>query len=88
MSTNKKIILNDTDWAKTLESAYEEYMWQCEASIDGEEDDDFETLSGELFCGCTTCYVREQLFFLIPQIIEAYEEKKIEVEVQETTNEE
>lgn len=67
-------------WAKELETAYEEYMWQCEASIDGEEDDDFETLSGEPFCGCITCYTREQLSFLVPRILDAYKNGDISID--------
>jgi hypothetical protein len=79
MPKKQTVVLNDSDWAKVLETAYEEYMWQCEASVDGEEDDNFSTLSGQPFCGCSTCYTREQLFFLIPQIIEGLKEKKIEM---------
>lgn len=67
----------DQEWAEVLEAQYEEYLWDCEASIDGEESEDFETLSGEAFDGCSTCYTREQLFFLIPRIIKAYKEGKI-----------
>jgi hypothetical protein len=37
----------------------------------------FETLSGQPFCGCDTCYTREQLYFLVPRIIKAYKEGKI-----------
>jgi hypothetical protein len=73
-----EFFLNDEGWAKILETEYEEYMWNCESMIDGEEPDEFtETLSGEPFCGCSTCYVREQLFFLTPKIIKAYLEGKI-----------
>lgn len=69
--------INDTDWAKDLETKFEDYMWNCESMIDGEEEDSFTTLSGEPFCGCSTCYTREQLFFLTPLIIRAYKEGKI-----------
>lgn len=65
------------DWAKDLQAKYEEYLWACESMIDGEEPDDFQTLSGEPFDGCGDCYTREQLFFLIPQIIKAYKDGTI-----------
>jgi hypothetical protein len=78
--SKREFVIEDSDWSQSLESAYEEYLWDCESSIDGEESDDFETLSGEPFCGCTTCYTREQLFFLVPRIIKAYNEGKITLE--------
>jgi hypothetical protein len=60
----------DTEWARQLDRDYQEYLFACEESIDEEEH--FATISGEYFCGCTTCYSREQLCFLTPKIIEAY----------------
>lgn len=75
---NPEFNIEDTDWARTLETQYEEYIWKCEETID--EETDFVTLSGEPFCGCTTCYSREQLFFLVPKIIKAYKEGKITLE--------
>jgi hypothetical protein len=78
--SKREFVIEDSGWSQALESAYEEYLWDCESSIDGEESDDFETLSGEPFCGCTTCYTREQLFFLVPRIIKAYNEGKITLE--------
>ena len=70
--SNPEFYIENTTWSKKLEDEYEEYMWSCESAIDGEEPDDFTTLSGEPFCGCNTCYTREQLFFLIPRVIMAY----------------
>jgi hypothetical protein len=70
-----EFFIEDTKWASTLESSYEEYIWKCEELIDN--DTDFVPLSGEPFCGCNTCYSREQLFFLVPKIIKAYKEGKI-----------
>ena len=85
MSNNEpEFYHNDEQWAKDLESKYEEYLWDCESSIDGEESENFTTLSGEPFCGCTTCYSREQLFFLVPKIIKAYKEGKIVLTEDET----
>ena len=77
MRNNPEFYLEDDAWAKNLETQYEEYMWNCESAVDGEEPDDFTTLSGEPFCGCGTCVIREQLFFLVPKIIKAYKEGKI-----------
>lgn len=71
--------LEDDQWSKALETEYEDYMWACESTIDGEEPDNFEPLSGEPFCGCSTCYTREQLFFLVPRIIKAYKNGKIKL---------
>jgi hypothetical protein len=75
--SSQEFYLTDDDWSKDLQTNYENYIWNCESAVDGEEPEDFETLSGEPFCGCGTCYVREQLFFLVPQIIKAYKEGKI-----------
>lgn len=75
--SNQEFYLTDDAWSTAIESEYEDYMWNCESSIDGEEVENFETLSGEPFCGCSTCYTREQLFFLVPKIIKAYKEGKI-----------
>lgn len=84
--SKSSFIIEDADWAQTLERDYEEYIAQCEEMLDYEPDDeryedpDTDTLSGEPFCGCQTCYTREQLFFLVPKIIEAYKSGKITVE--------
>ena len=83
---NPEFVVNDVAWAQNLEESLEEYIWQCEASVDGEEEDAFSTLSGEPFCGCTTCYTREQLFFLTPKIIQAYKDGKVALTADEETN--
>lgn len=82
--TPKEFYLTDSEWSDKLQGDYEDYMWNCESAVDGEEPDDFNTLSGELFCGCGTCYTREQLFFLVPKIIKAYKEGKIVLTEDET----
>jgi hypothetical protein len=74
---NQEFFIEDEEWSKDLEEKFEEYIWNCESLIDGEEPEEFTTLSGEPFDGCTTCYTREQLFFLVPRIIKAYKEGKI-----------
>jgi len=83
---NPEFYIKDTSWSETLEQTFEGYIWNCESIIDGEEPDNFTTLSGEPFCGCSTCYTREQLFFLVPKIIKAYKEGKIVLAEDEATN--
>jgi hypothetical protein len=84
--SNPEFTVNDPEWSMQLESEYEEYIWDCEEHIDYDPDDERldtqpnPTLSGEPFCGCQTCYTREQLFFLVPRIIKAYKEGKISIE--------
>lgn len=71
----------DFHWSQDLENDFTDYMSKCEAQIDldFDEEEPFETLSGQPFCGCETCYVREELFFLVPRIIDAYKKGKIVV---------
>jgi hypothetical protein len=83
--SNPEFFIENIEWSKELEKKYQDYMWQCESSIDGEEEDDFVTLSGQPFCGCDTCYTREQLFFLTPYIIKGY--KNGDVSLSEDTDE-
>lgn len=84
---SKKIlpVVNDPAWAQWLEQEFDEYMAQCEEQVDwveGEPEIE-DTLSGEAFCGCSTCYTREQLFFLIPHIIKGYLDGKVGIKVEE-----
>jgi hypothetical protein len=65
----------DTDWAKELERDYADYINACFESL--EEDEEFETITGQIFCGCEACCSREQLCFLTPRIIRAYKEGKV-----------
>jgi hypothetical protein len=63
------------EWAKKLHSDFEQYMGQCwNLAYDEDEatSEEFETLSGQPYCGCRDCEVREIFTFLIPRIIEAY----------------
>jgi len=71
----------DTDWAHDLEKGVEDYTDMLfEAVYEGSEDVIPETLSGELFCGCSACFWREALFYIAPRLLEGYEEGKIELE--------
>jgi hypothetical protein len=71
----------DQDWSHDLEKGVEDYTDMLfEAVWEGSEDEVPETLSGEPFCGCSTCFWREALFFLVPRLLRGYEEGKIELE--------
>lgn len=64
---------NDESWAKKLEEDFSEYIYACQDSVDEElGNEEFETVSGQPYCGCETCYNREVIMFLIPRIIDAY----------------
>ena len=79
--SKKEFIVNDEAWAHDLEKGVEDYTDMLfEAVWEGTEDVIPETLSGELFCGCSSCFWRETLFFLVPKLIVGYEEGKIELE--------
>jgi hypothetical protein len=76
----KGFVINDVEWAQELERAYEQYMLDCFDSMDADDSDEpFETLSGELFCGCETCQTRETLFFFTPRLLKAANEGKVEL---------
>jgi hypothetical protein len=71
----------DQAWAHELEKGVEDYTDMLfEAFEDGTSDMIDETLSKEPFCGCSACFWREALFYLVPRIIKGYEEGKVELE--------
>lgn len=76
-----EFVINDQEWAHKLEKGVEDYTDMLfEAVWDGTEDEIKETLSGQPFCGCSSCFWRETLFFLVPKLIRGYEDGKIELE--------
>jgi len=76
----KNFIVNDQDWAHTLEKGVEDYTdMLMDAIYEGTDDEVSETLSGELFCGCSQCFWRETFFYLVPRLLEGYEEGKVEL---------
>lgn len=78
---SKEFTVNDEAWAQGLEKGVEDYTDMLfEAVWDGTEEVVPETLSGEPFCGCSSCFWRETLFFLVPKIIKGYEDGKLELE--------
>lgn len=73
--------INDHVWAEELERGIEAYTDMLfEAIFEGTEDEITETLSGEPFCGCSQCFWRETLFFIVPKLLKGYEEGKITLE--------
>lgn len=74
-----KVIVNDPEWATNLQNGVVEYTDSLIESV-FEGTDDVHTLSGEVFCGCDTCFWREALFFLVPAIIEGYKTGKLSVD--------
>jgi hypothetical protein len=77
MGSKMSFIVKDEKWAEELQEGLEEYLMRCQDSID--EDEEFETMSGELYCGCNVCYYREMLFFVAPEIMRGQNEQKIEL---------
>ena len=74
-------VVNDAEWAEELETSVEGYTdMLLEALWDSGTETIDSTVSGNLFCGCSACFWRETLFFLVPRIIRGYEEGKIELE--------
>ena len=79
--SKRPFVINDQDWAHQLEKGVEEYTDMLfEAMWESSDDEIAETLSGEPFCGCSQCFWREALFFIVPKLIRGSEEGKIELE--------
>ena len=79
--SKRPFVINDQDWAHQLEKGVEEDTDMLfEATWESSDDEITETLSGEPFCGCSQCFWREALFFIVPKLIRGYEEGKIELE--------
>ena len=69
----------DQEWAHEMEVGLDDYMGQLYMHLNGEdeESDNFETLSGEGYCGCSTCEIRETLSFVVPKAIQGYLDGKV-----------
>jgi hypothetical protein len=76
--------IHDQKWAEEIQRDLEEYMGKCWEQADAEfyEEavEEFETLSGQPFCGCGTCEAREILFFYTPRLLKAAQEGKVTLE--------
>ena len=78
---SREFSIHDEEWARGIEKGVEEYTDMLfEAVFEGTEDEITETLSGEPFCGCSQCFWRETLFFIVPKLLKGYEEGKITLE--------
>lgn len=74
-----KFVIKDSEWAEELEQGLEEYMESLYESLDSDED--YETLSGQPFCGCGTCVTREMLWYATPIIMQGQTDGAVELEV-------
>jgi hypothetical protein len=74
-----KFVINNPDWAEELEQGLEEYMGNLFASLD--DDEGYETLSGQPFCGCETCVTREMLWYATPIILQGNADGAVELEI-------
>ena len=76
----KNFTVNDQAWAHELEKGVETYTdMLMDAIYEGSEEEITETISGELFCGCAPCFWREALFYLVPRLLEGYNDGKVEL---------
>lgn len=81
MANKREFYLTDDNWSEKLEEGVEHYTDMLfEAMWSTDEESIAETISGEPFCGCSACFWREALFFLVPKIIVGYKEGKIVLE--------
>lgn len=79
--SKKEFVVNDQKWAEELEQGVEAYTDKLfEDMWTNDEEETSETLSGLPFCGCSQCFWREALFFIVPKLLKGYEEGKIELE--------
>lgn len=85
MSSPSKFVIKDEAWSQDISQKFSDYMENCselifcpELPLD-EPESTFQTESGEPYCGCSDCDTREVLFFLIPRILEAYKEGKVDL---------
>jgi len=71
----QEFYIEDEAWAKELEQGVVEYMDSLFNAL--YEDEDIETRSGQVFCGCDTCFWREALVFVTPILLRGHKEKKV-----------
>lgn len=77
-----RFIVKDVEWAERLQNGVEEYLATLENFyVYGDEDAvEPEVLSGDIYCGCTTCHTREYLFYVAPIIMQGQLDGKIELD--------
>lgn len=65
----------DEAWASEMQAGLSEYIDNLIYGVDEEEQPDTE--SGMVFCGCDVCYWREILIYAAPRILEGQRRGKI-----------
>lgn len=73
------------DWALQLEADFDEYMERLYESVDGDpmdedHDDDVVDVTGNYFCGCSTCERRAAWTFLMIRTLQGYRDGVVEYE--------
>ena len=69
----------DEEPVRFLERGLEEYLDSLfESVLEGSNlDDEVETKSGDMFCGCEVCFIRESIAFVLPQVVTMWERGQI-----------
>jgi hypothetical protein len=79
MAQESEFYINDIDWAQKLQYDVEQYTDGLFESIDADDDENYETVTGQPFCGCNTCLWREALAFVTPRILRAASAGQVEL---------
>jgi hypothetical protein len=79
MSKTPAYEILDDNWASDLQHGLEEYIDALMESLDSSEDDEIETETGIVFCGCNVCLWREVLAYTVPRLLEAESLGKIKL---------
>lgn len=72
------ILINDQAWAEDVQERFDLYMDFLAESMDDPENS-CETLSGEIYCGCSVCYTREAITFIAKEVLLGAQDNKIEL---------
>jgi hypothetical protein len=65
----------DEEWGDRLQREHDEYIDLLEGALEDEED--AETITGQPFCGCETCYRRESWTYIILHALHAYRAEEL-----------
>lgn len=74
-----KYVHTDTKYVENMEKGLDEYLSLLWRTVDEEDYSEDFTLTGNVFCGCETCVIRETVAYLLPFIIEGYDLGKFEL---------
>lgn len=69
MSDNTWYEINSVEWARSVEQRLDDYIGGLANGVDEDEDGNFD-LTGEPFCGCSVCYSRATIDFLMRETAE------------------